>query len=85
MDAPTDTGSPAGLPAPPPAPPGGRAGPRRLHRRPDDGPLAGVCAGVAEYFDIDPVIVRIAPATQPSLTRLAASGMDGADNAGALR
>lgn len=60
MDAPTDTGSPADLPAPPPAPPGGRAGPRRLHRRPDDGPLAGVCAGVAEYFDIDPVIVRIA-------------------------
>lgn len=35
------------------------AGPRRLRRRPDDGPIAGVCAGLAEYFNIDPVIVRI--------------------------
>lgn len=34
--------------------------PRRLRRRPDDGPIAGVCAGVAEYFNVDPTIVRIA-------------------------
>ncbi|MDQ2650585.1 MAG: PspC domain-containing protein, partial [Actinomycetota bacterium] len=39
---------------PPPAPP------RRLVRRPNQGPLGGVCAGVAEYFNVDPTIVRIA-------------------------
>ncbi len=44
----------------PPPPPGRSAGPRRLRRLPDDGPVAGVCAGVAEYFDVDPVLVRIA-------------------------
>ena len=45
---------------PPPPPPEGRPGPRRLRRRPDDGHIAGVCAGVAEYFNVDPVLVRIA-------------------------
>lgn len=62
MDAPTDVGpgpTPGATPRPP-APPGGRPGPRRLRRRPDDGHIAGVCAGVAEYFNVDPVIVRIA-------------------------
>ena len=29
----------------------------RLVRRP--GPIAGVCAGIAERYNIDPVIVRI--------------------------
>lgn len=32
---------------------------RRLYRSEDDRVIAGVCGGVAEYFDIDPVIVRI--------------------------
>ena len=45
---------------PRPHPPTGAAGPRRLRRRPDDGHIAGVCAGVAEYFNVDPVLVRIA-------------------------
>ena len=45
---------------PPPPPPFGSPRPRQLRRRPDQGPLAGVCAGVAEYFNVDPVIVRIA-------------------------
>ena len=58
MDAPSDLGSPGA--APPPHPPRGRPGPRRLRRRPDDGHIAGVCAGVAEYFNVDPVLVRIA-------------------------
>lgn len=31
---------------------------KRLYRS-DDGIIAGVCAGIAEYCDIDPVIVRI--------------------------
>ena len=59
MDASTTAGSPTGA-TPPPGPPAGRPGPRRLRRRPDDGHVAGVCAGVAEYFNVDPVIVRIA-------------------------
>ena len=33
--------------------------PRRLYRSADDRILAGVAGGVAAYFDIDPVIVRI--------------------------
>lgn len=34
--------------------------PTQLRRRPSEGHLGGVCAGLAEYFAIDPVIVRIA-------------------------
>ena len=56
MDQPTDTSPPGPAPS---APPDGPPGPRRLRRRPDDGHVAGVCAGVAEYFAVDPVIVRI--------------------------
>ena len=33
--------------------------PRRLYRSADDRWIGGVAAGVAEYFDVDPVIVRI--------------------------
>ena len=33
--------------------------PRRLYRSSDDRIVAGVAAGVAAYFDVDPVIVRI--------------------------
>lgn len=32
---------------------------RRLFRNPNDKMLGGVCSGVANYFDIDPVIVRL--------------------------
>lgn len=32
---------------------------RRLYRNPGDKILGGVCSGVANYFDIDPVIVRL--------------------------
>jgi phage shock protein PspC (stress-responsive transcriptional regulator) len=32
---------------------------RRLYRSADDRWIAGVAAGVADYFDVDPVIVRI--------------------------
>jgi len=57
---------PARLPPPPPAPapaPGSEstaapAAPRRLYRDPK-GPLGGVASGLAAYFDIDPVIVRL--------------------------
>lgn len=61
MDAPTDVGpGPTPGAPPPPGSPTGGPGPRRLRRRPDEGPIGGVCAGVAEYFNVDPVIVRIA-------------------------
>lgn len=32
---------------------------RRLFRNPNDKMLGGVCSGIANYFDIDPVIVRL--------------------------
>ena len=32
---------------------------RRLDRSTDDRMIAGVCAGLAEYIDIDPTIVRL--------------------------
>lgn len=34
-------------------------GPRKLMRSSTDRKLAGVCGGVAEYFDVDPTIVRV--------------------------
>lgn len=39
---------------PPPSPE-----PRRLRRARDDRVVGGVCAGVARYFDIDPLLVRV--------------------------
>lgn len=32
---------------------------KRLYRNTDEKVLAGVCAGLADYFDIDPVLVRV--------------------------
>lgn len=32
---------------------------RKLYRSRDDQMIAGVCAGLAEYFDMDPSIMRI--------------------------
>lgn len=32
---------------------------KRLYRSRDDKMIAGVCGGIAEYFGIDPVIVRV--------------------------
>src|SRR5690242_2787193 len=61
-------GTGAGIPSPePPADrpgggstgAGGAAGPRRLYRSRDERMIAGVCGGIAEYFAIDPVIVRV--------------------------
>ncbi|MCB0699066.1 MAG: PspC domain-containing protein [Chitinophagaceae bacterium] len=34
-------------------------GVRRLYRNPNDKLIGGVCSGVANYFDIDPVLVRL--------------------------
>lgn len=58
METPTPTGQ-AGS-HPPPPPPFGSPRPRQLRRRPDQGHIAGVCAGISEYFNVDPIIVRIA-------------------------
>jgi phage shock protein PspC (stress-responsive transcriptional regulator) len=33
---------------------------KRLYRQPKNKIIAGVCTGLGEYFDIDPVILRIA-------------------------
>lgn len=32
---------------------------KRLYRNKKNAKLAGVCAGLGDYFDIDPVIVRL--------------------------
>ena len=32
---------------------------KKLYRIPQEGKIAGVCVGMGEYFDIDPVIVRL--------------------------
>ncbi|MCR5322641.1 MAG: PspC domain-containing protein [Lachnospiraceae bacterium] len=32
---------------------------KRLHRSITDRKIAGVCGGIAEYFNIDPTIVRV--------------------------
>jgi phage shock protein PspC (stress-responsive transcriptional regulator) len=36
-----------------------QAGPRRLYRSRGDRVIGGVCGGIAKYFGIDPVIVRV--------------------------
>jgi len=33
--------------------------PRRLHRSLTQSWVAGVCGGIAEYFDVDPMVVRV--------------------------
>jgi phage shock protein C len=40
-------------------PPRAYSGPKRLMRSPADKKIAGVCGGFAEYFEVDPVVVRI--------------------------
>ena len=37
-----------------------KSGVRRLYRSQEDRVVAGVCGGLAEYFNLDPVIIRIA-------------------------
>jgi phage shock protein PspC (stress-responsive transcriptional regulator) len=32
---------------------------KQLYRSTDNKVIAGVCAGIAEYFNVDPVLVRI--------------------------
>jgi phage shock protein C len=32
---------------------------KRFYRSPDDRRIAGVCGGLAEYFNVDPVLVRV--------------------------
>lgn len=36
--------------------------PKRLYRQPKGAMLAGVCGGLAEYFNLDPSVVRLAAA-----------------------
>ncbi|MBN2454258.1 PspC domain-containing protein [Candidatus Woesearchaeota archaeon] len=33
--------------------------PKRLYRSTENRVIAGVCGGIAEYFNIDPVLVRL--------------------------
>jgi len=51
--APTDSPTGSGTQAPPPG------SPRRLVRRTDDRVIAGVASGLADYLNIDPVIIRV--------------------------
>jgi len=36
------------------------APPRQLRRLPAEGKIAGVCAGIADYFDVDVTLIRLA-------------------------
>lgn len=38
----------------------GMASSKRLYRSTKDKMLGGVCGGIAEYFDVDPTLVRLA-------------------------
>ena len=42
--------------APAPAP---SVGPQRLYRSANDRKIGGVCGGLAEYFEVDPTIIRV--------------------------
>jgi len=33
---------------------------KKLFRSTENRKLAGICGGIAEYFDVDPVIIRLA-------------------------
>lgn len=66
-DAPSEGGTPGHDGPPPGTPPR-----RRLMRSRDDEMIAGVCGGIAEYFDIDPVLVRVAMVVLAFLTSGAA-------------
>lgn len=33
---------------------------KRLYKSKEDRKLCGVCAGIAEYFEVDPTLVRLA-------------------------
>jgi phage shock protein PspC (stress-responsive transcriptional regulator) len=60
-EQPTTQAPRADAPPPPPPPPNaGPPRPRRLLRSRDDRVLGGVCGGLARYFNVDPLIVRIA-------------------------
>jgi phage shock protein C len=41
------------------APPPAYCAPKRFVRSTNDRKVAGVCAGVADYFDMDPTLVRV--------------------------
>jgi phage shock protein C len=41
------------------APPPAYAAPKKFVRSTNDRKVAGVCAGVADYFDMDPTLIRI--------------------------
>ena len=62
LGTPHDAGAAGEPPQPPstPPPPSGRSGEQRLHRAGQGRMLAGVAAGLADFFDVDPTIVRIA-------------------------
>lgn len=34
---------------------------KRLYKSREDKMVCGVCGGIAEYFDVDPTLVRLAP------------------------
>lgn len=33
--------------------------PKRIYRNTDDVKIAGVCSGIADYFDVDPTLIRL--------------------------
>src|SRR5688572_21775119 len=58
LPPPQDSSAAPPPPPPPPAPHDVRSLPRRLYRDPA-GPIGGVASGMAGYFGVDPVLVRL--------------------------
>ena len=54
--APSVPPAPPQMPVPPPSPPSGQQ--KRLVRSSRNKVLRGVCGGMAEYFDVEPFLIR---------------------------
>lgn len=59
MGEPEEIGEAGEEEVPPPIPPAYKGRVRRMYRDPSNQRIAGVCSGLAAYFKVDPVLVRV--------------------------
>jgi phage shock protein PspC (stress-responsive transcriptional regulator) len=41
---------------------------KKLYRLPDEGKIAGICSGIADAYDLDPTVVRLAAVFLTAIT-----------------